>query len=56
MPREVTCPVCDANIPLEGKDRAGDFVYCSFCTAQLRLYKEFEEEEESGMKAVEEYD
>ncbi len=37
MAREATCPVCNANIPLERDDRPGDYVYCSYCGAQLKV-------------------
>lgn len=37
MAREATCPICNANIPLERDDREGDYVYCSYCGAQLKV-------------------
>ncbi len=37
MAREATCPVCSAYIPLENDDRMGDYVFCSYCGARLRL-------------------
>jgi hypothetical protein len=43
MPRQTTCPVCSANIPLHRDDRVGRLVYCSYCNAQLRIIGEPEE-------------
>ena len=37
MPRETTCPICQAYIPLDRSDKKGALVYCSCCGAQLRI-------------------
>ena len=37
MPKETTCPICSANIPLEEEDGVGDSVFCSFCGTRLRI-------------------
>ena len=39
MPRqdEVTCPICQADVPLAGDEKPGDEVYCTFCGAPCRL-------------------
>jgi len=56
MAREVICPVCDASIPLEPRDKDGDNVYCSFCSAALKLQKERSDNEDtSKFKAVQDY-
>lgn len=34
---EHSCPVCNADLPLAGDERAGDDVYCSYCGAPLVL-------------------
>ncbi len=46
MARETTCPVCNAYIPLYDDDRVGDYVYCSYCGAQLRIKSEPKNENE----------
>jgi len=35
--REATCPYCEAEIPLEGNEKEGDEVYCSYCQMRLKL-------------------
>ena len=38
MPRDdLSCPVCNAHVPLSGDERAGDEVYCAYCRAPLKL-------------------
>ncbi len=37
MAREATCPICSANIPVDSDQKVGEFVYCSYCNAQLRI-------------------
>jgi thiamine biosynthesis lipoprotein len=32
-----SCPVCNADFPLRGDERAGEEVYCSYCGAPCRL-------------------
>ena len=39
MPSEMTCPVCDAEIPLEGGEEAGDLILCSYCNVTFKLLK-----------------
>ncbi len=46
MAREATCPICNANIPLYNDDRVGDYVYCSYCGAQLRIKSEPKDKDE----------
>jgi uncharacterized Zn-finger protein len=35
--RETSCPYCEAEIPLEGDEKKGDEIYCSYCEMKLRL-------------------
>lgn len=35
--REVDCPYCEAEIPLDGDEKVGEEVYCSYCHMKLRL-------------------
>jgi uncharacterized Zn-finger protein len=50
--RETNCPYCEAEIPLEGNEKEGDEVYCSYCEMRLKLQRidgqleAIEEEEE----------
>jgi hypothetical protein len=39
MAVEVVCPVCDADIPLDGDEESGDLVMCSYCKMTLKLVK-----------------
>jgi len=34
---EVVCPYCEADIPLDGDERAGEEIYCSYCNMKLIL-------------------
>jgi len=34
---EVNCPFCEGDIPLDGDERQGDEVYCSYCNLMLKL-------------------
>ena len=35
--REKSCPICNADFPLRGDERAGEEVYCTYCGAPCRL-------------------
>ncbi len=35
---ETICPFCEAEIPLEGNEKEGDEIYCSYCQMKLRLH------------------
>ena len=38
MAKRITnCPYCEAEIPLEGNEREGVEVYCSYCQMPLKL-------------------
>lgn len=34
---DVSCPVCDADVPLAGDEKNGDEVYCAYCRAALTV-------------------
>jgi hypothetical protein len=34
---ELSCPVCSADLPLAGDEKAGEEVFCTFCGAPSRL-------------------
>lgn len=33
------CPICDADIPLDGDEEAGDLLQCSYCKMSLKLLR-----------------
>jgi len=35
--RDLSCPVCSADLPLAGDERKGEEVFCTFCGAPCRL-------------------
>jgi len=39
MSTELECPICDADIPLEGNEKTGDLVLCSYCKVTFKLVK-----------------
>lgn len=39
MSREIECPICEADIPLEIDDRPGDLITCSYCKVTFRLLR-----------------
>lgn len=32
-----SCPVCDADIQLDGDERPGDDLYCSYCKSAIKI-------------------
>ena len=36
--KEYSCPVCDADLILDGDERAGDTVFCSYCSSTIKMY------------------
>ena len=36
-PQELTCPICQADVPLSGDEKPGDEVYCTYCGAPCKL-------------------
>jgi hypothetical protein len=37
MVSELSCPICNADVPLAGDERLGDEVFCTYCKAPLTL-------------------
>ena len=35
----LTCPMCDADIPVSGDENVGAEIYCSYCQTPLKLSK-----------------
>ena len=46
---ETSCPYCEADIPLDGDEKSGDEIYCSYCEMRLKL-----EQIDGNLEAVEE--
>lgn len=42
MSTDLECPICDADIPLDGDERTGDLILCSFCKVTFKLVKKKE--------------
>jgi hypothetical protein len=42
MSEELECPICDADIPLDGDERSGDLVLCSFCKMTFKILRKKE--------------
>lgn len=42
MAEELECPVCESDIPLEGDEKSGDLVLCSYCKMTFKLLKKKE--------------
>jgi len=40
MVTELICPICEAEIPLDGDEKSGDLVLCSYCNMTLKILKE----------------
>ena len=51
MVNELECPICDANIPLDGDEKQGDLVLCSYCKVPFKLLRKKE-----GWVLTEEFD
>ena len=41
---ELECPVCTADIPLNGDEKKRDEILCVFCASPLRLTEDVESE------------
>ena len=39
MSVELECPICEADIPLEGNEKPGDLVLCSYCKVTFKLVR-----------------
>ena len=35
--RDLSCPICQADLPIDGDAKPGDEVICSFCGAPSRI-------------------
>ena len=39
MIKDVVCPICEAEIPLDGDEKSGDLVLCSYCNMTFKMLK-----------------
>jgi hypothetical protein len=39
MATELQCPICEADIPLDGDEKTGDLVLCSYCKCTFKIVK-----------------
>ncbi len=37
--KEYQCPVCDADLNLDGDEKPGDNIYCSYCGSTIKIYR-----------------
>jgi len=44
MVQDLECPICNADVPLNGDEKAGDEVFCSYCRAPLTFKGSSEED------------
>ncbi len=42
MTEDLECPICDADIPLEGDEKSGDLVLCSYCKMSFKMLRKKE--------------
>jgi len=42
MTEDLECPICDADIPLEGDEKSGDLVLCSYCKMTFKILRKKE--------------
>jgi hypothetical protein len=35
--KDLSCPVCNADLPLTGDEKVGDEIFCTYCGAPCRL-------------------
>jgi hypothetical protein len=35
--KDLSCPICNADLPLTGDERKGDEIFCTYCGAPCRL-------------------
>ena len=39
MTEDLECPICDADIPMEGGEKSGDLVLCSYCKMTFKILR-----------------
>jgi hypothetical protein len=38
--KDYTCPVCDADIIMDGDEKPGDRIYCSYCNSTIKIHRQ----------------
>jgi DNA-directed RNA polymerase subunit RPC12/RpoP len=46
MRSELSCPICNADVPMSGDEKRGDEVFCTYCGAPLTVKGSREDEAE----------
>jgi len=39
MSSSLECPICEADIPLDGDEKSGDLVLCSYCHVTFKMLR-----------------
>jgi hypothetical protein len=39
MASELQCPICEADMPLDGDEETGDLILCSYCKSTFKMVK-----------------
>ncbi len=39
MANELECPICEADLPLDGDEKPGDLIVCSYCKVTFKIIK-----------------
>jgi hypothetical protein len=50
MRSELACPVCNADVPMNGDEKLGDEVFCAYCGAPLTLKDSREDSSEMELE------
>ncbi len=37
MRSELSCPICNADVPMSGDEKQGDEIFCAYCKAPLTI-------------------
>jgi hypothetical protein len=53
MRSELSCPICNADVPMTGDEKPGEEVFCTYCKAPLTL--KGSEEDSSEMELEEDF-
>jgi hypothetical protein len=35
--KNYVCPVCDADLMMDGDEKPGDYLYCSYCNSTIKI-------------------
>lgn len=39
MQKTYSCPVCDAELVMDGDEKPGDVIYCSYCSSTIKIHR-----------------